>query len=210
MDQPGEQPQPRTLDAGALRALAHPLRVQLFNLLSSHGPATCTALAERVGESTGSTSYHLRQLERHGLVREDTARGNARDRWWERVPGPVHFGSPDEPDPAMRSAQYVVARELSRSQEQELDEYLRRGDEELPAEWTHAGTIGATALRLTSTELAQLAGELDALVARYRDRGAANERPGTRAVQLAYRAFPLIDGTEVPADPPSPSDDPGG
>jgi DNA-binding transcriptional ArsR family regulator len=205
-----QPPQPRTLDAGALRALAHPLRVQLFNLLSFYGPATATTLATRVGESSGSTSYHLRQLERHGLVREDTSRGNGRDRWWERVPGPVFFGSPDEPDPATRSAQYVIAREIGRSQEQELDEYLRRGEDELPPEWLRAGTIGAAALRLTSAELAELAHEIDLLVGRYRDRGAGNPRPGTRPVQLAYRVFPLVDGVEIPADRPLPSHDPDG
>jgi DNA-binding transcriptional ArsR family regulator len=206
-----EEPQSvRTLDAGALRALAHPLRVQLFNLLSFHGPATATSLAAQVGESSGSTSYHLRQLERHGLVREDTARGNARDRWWERVPGPVLIGSPGEADPATRSAQYLVARELGRSQEHELDEYLRRGEDELPAEWTRAASIGAAALRLTSAELAELTREIDAVVARYRDRGPAQRRPGTRPVQVAYRAFPLIDGIELPGEEPLPTDAPDG
>jgi DNA-binding transcriptional ArsR family regulator len=206
-----QEPKPvRTLDAGALRALAHPLRVQLFNLLSFHGPATATSLAARVGESSGSTSYHLRQLERHGLVREDAARGNARDRWWERVPGPVYFGAPNEPDPATRSAQYVIAREIGRSQEHELDEYLRRGEEELPAEWLRAASIGAAALRLTSAELGELTREIDAVVDRYRDRGPAHPRPGTRPVQVAYRAFPLIDGVEIPEREPLPSDDPDG
>ena len=206
-----EEPQrARTLDAGALRALAHPLRVQLFNLLSFHGPATATSLAARVGESSGSTSYHLRQLERHGLVREDPERGNARDRWWERVPGPVLIGSPDEQDPATRSAQYLVARELGRSQEHELDEYLRRHEDELPEAWTRAASIGAAALRLTSAELTELTHELDSLVARYRDRGPAQRRPGTRPVQVAYRAFALIDGEEIPEAEPLPSDDPDG
>lgn len=206
-----EEPGPaRTLDAGALRALAHPLRVQLFNLLSFHGPATATTLAVKVGESSGSTSYHLRQLERHGLVREDTARGNARDRWWERVPGPVLIGSHEEQDPATRSAQYLIARELGRSQEHELDEYLRRGEDELPAEWVRAAGIGAAALRLTSTELAEITQELEGVIARYRERGAAVDRPGTRPVQVAIRAFPLMDGTEIPGEEPLPSDDPDG
>src|SRR4051794_15478416 len=205
-----QQPEPvRTLDAGALRALAHPLRVQLFNLLSFHGPATATALAARVGESSGSTSYHLRQLERHGLVREDTARGNARDRWWERVPGPVQIGTLDDRDPASRSASYLIAHEIGRSQEHELDEYLRRAEEELPEEWLRAAAVGATALRLTSAELAALTQELERVVARYRDRGAAVERPGTRPVQVAYRAFALMDGTAIPEEP-LPSDDPDG
>ena len=202
-----EPQQARTLDASALRALAHPLRVQLFNLLSFHGPATATSLAARVGESSGSTSYHLRQLERHGLVREDPARGNARDRWWERVPGPVLIGSADERDPATRSAQYLIARELGRSQEHEFDEFLRRGDDELPPEWVRATAIGASALRLTSDELAELTRGFDALVGRYRDRGAAVERPGTRPVQVVFRAFALIDGVEIPGEEPLPSDE---
>jgi DNA-binding transcriptional ArsR family regulator len=201
---------PRVLDAGALRALAHPLRAQLFNLLSFYGPATATSLADRVGESSGSTSYHLRQLERHGLVREDAARGNARDRWWERVPGPVFIGSPDEQDPATRSAQYIVARELGRSQEHELDEYLRRGEDELPPEWVRAAAIGAAALRLTSRELAELTREIDGVVERYRDRAVAHDRPGTRPVQVAYRAFPLMDGVELRAEEPLPSNGPDG
>jgi DNA-binding transcriptional ArsR family regulator len=206
-----EEPQAvRTLDAGALRALAHPLRVQLFNLLSFHGPATATSLAARVGESSGSTSYHLRQLERHGLVREDPARGNARDRWWERVPGPIFMGSADEQDPATRSAQYVVARELGRSQDRDLDEFLRRGDEELPTDWVQATTMSAAALRLTSSELADLTREYDALLGRYRDRGTAIERPGTRPVQVTFRAFPLIDGVEIAGNEPLPSAEPDG
>jgi DNA-binding transcriptional ArsR family regulator len=205
----GEPEHERVLDAGALRALAHPLRVQLFNLLSTHGPATATALAARVGESSGSTSYHLRQLERHGLVREDATRGNGRDRWWERVPGPVTIGSHGIQDAATRSAQYLIAREIGRSQQQELDEYLRRGEDELPEEWLRGATIGTAALRLTAGELAELTRELESLVDRYRSRGIANERAGTRPVELTYRAFPLVDGELIPENP-LPSGEPGG
>ena len=64
-----ETPGTRQVSLDALRALAHPLRVQLFSALTSFGPATASALAARLGESSGSTSYHLRQLEKHGFVR---------------------------------------------------------------------------------------------------------------------------------------------
>ncbi|WP_298942311.1 helix-turn-helix domain-containing protein [uncultured Microbacterium sp.] len=46
------------LDAGALRALAHPIRVRIFDILSQYGPQTASSLAERLHESSGSTSYH--------------------------------------------------------------------------------------------------------------------------------------------------------
>ena len=60
----------RVLDSGALRALAHPLRVQIYDILSQYGPQTASSLAERLGESTGSTSYHLRALAKQDLIRE--------------------------------------------------------------------------------------------------------------------------------------------
>ena len=52
----------RVLDSGALRALAHPLRVKIYDILSQYGPQTASSLAERLGESSGATSYHLRAL----------------------------------------------------------------------------------------------------------------------------------------------------
>src|SRR5688572_10834361 len=71
------------LDLESLKGLAHPLRVKILDLLSTYGPATATGLAERLGESSGATSYHLRQLARHGFVREVEGRGTGRERWWE-------------------------------------------------------------------------------------------------------------------------------
>ena len=71
-----------TPDIAGLRALSHPVRIQMLGLLRSHGPATATTLAARLGLNTGATSYHLRQLAQHGFIEEDAERGNARDRWW--------------------------------------------------------------------------------------------------------------------------------
>jgi DNA-binding transcriptional ArsR family regulator len=56
------------LDAKGLRAMAHPLRVQIIGLLRRHGPSTATGLARRLGVNSGSASYHLRQLADAGFV----------------------------------------------------------------------------------------------------------------------------------------------
>jgi DNA-binding transcriptional ArsR family regulator len=77
----------RILDAGALKALAHPLRVRLLDLLVEVGPSTASGLGRLVGENSGSTSYHLRQLARHGLIEEAEGLGTARDRYWRIVDG---------------------------------------------------------------------------------------------------------------------------
>src|SRR3954451_880596 len=70
------------LDPRGLKVLAHPLRSRLLTGLREHGPATATALAERLGTSTGATSYHLRKLASVGLV-EETDDGRGRERWWK-------------------------------------------------------------------------------------------------------------------------------
>src|SRR5262245_33640111 len=66
----------------AVRALAHPLRLELLDMLRFDGPSTATLLARRTGESSGATSYHLRQLARYGYVEEAPATGGGRERWW--------------------------------------------------------------------------------------------------------------------------------
>src|SRR6476660_9635055 len=64
-------------------AMAHPLRLQILGLLVE-GPSTASRLGRRLGESSGSMSYHLRMLARAGAVVEDAALGNRRERWWRR------------------------------------------------------------------------------------------------------------------------------
>ena len=58
------------LDGTALKAMAHPLRVQILRMLELRRRASVTSLAEELGETTGATSYHLRQLAQHGFVEE--------------------------------------------------------------------------------------------------------------------------------------------
>ncbi|WP_084533117.1 winged helix-turn-helix domain-containing protein [Nocardia fusca] len=66
--------------------LAHPLRQRILRALAENGPATSTALGAPLGENTGATSYHLRQLAQHGFIEEapELAKGN--ERWWRSPP----------------------------------------------------------------------------------------------------------------------------
>lgn len=89
-----------TRDPVRIRALAHPLRLELLDVLDDTGPATATQCADATGESVASCSYHLRILARHGYI--ERAEGSGRDRPWRsvstsraqsldrEVPGSVH------------------------------------------------------------------------------------------------------------------------
>jgi len=94
-------------DPAALEALAHPLRNRLLGLLRTDGPATASGLAQRVGESSGVTSYHLRKLAEVGFVEEETERGTKRERWWRSVHTATTWspGLPRQPRGAPRIGQ---------------------------------------------------------------------------------------------------------
>ncbi|WP_229053161.1 helix-turn-helix transcriptional regulator [Aeromicrobium sp. Leaf350] len=64
-----------------LKALAHPIRITALGELRRNGPATASELARTLDESSGSMSYHLRQLERFGFVTDDVARDGRERRW---------------------------------------------------------------------------------------------------------------------------------
>ncbi|AEW92658.1 MULTISPECIES: winged helix-turn-helix domain-containing protein [Streptomycetaceae] len=98
-------PAPRHVDARTLRGLAHPLRIHILEVLKLEGPATSAGLAERLGENTGTLSWHLRHLAAHGFIEEETGRGTRRERWWRAVRSTMVLDSAElRADPAARGA----------------------------------------------------------------------------------------------------------
>jgi DNA-binding transcriptional ArsR family regulator len=191
----------REVDAGSLRGLAHPLRVQICDRLGMHGPATATQLAEVLGESSGATSYHLRQLEKYGFVEEDTTRGSGRERFWRRVPGGLQIDSTKFIDsPATRDAAMLVVNEFQRFRLARA-EHWRHTFEQWPREWTEHSAEGSFHLKLSSEEMRQLGEELDRVVSAWVDRVGKREAGGGpwRDIDVEMSIFPL-------GDPPSPTD----
>lgn len=146
-----------------LRALSHPGRLRMLGLLRTEGPATATTLAARLGLNSGATSYHLRQLAKHGFVVEDEERGNARDRWWRAAQQmtrvePTTASTPEEHDTFDAFLQSVVI---------VYTERLQRSLEErrlLPLPWQEAGQLSDWTLRLTPERARQLVEALGAVV----------------------------------------------
>ncbi len=193
----------RTLDFESLKALAHPLRLRLFDELSTFGAATASGLAERLGESSGATSYHLRQLEKHGFVREVEGRGNARERWWERTPGGITVDHRETvADPVGRAVTELVALHFQEHSEGLLNEFLRTGYDEFPAEWTDVSSVTTINLRLTQAQLAELGTLFESTIQPWVDRHRGRDEPGARPVQIHFNSFPVPGGTPTPSAQP--------
>jgi len=180
------------LDARGLRALAHPVRVQLIGLLRKHGPSTATRLAERLGVNSGTASYHLRQLGAAGFVEEDTERGNARERWWRSVYRSIWFNDPGlaerEPEAALAYLQSVAAAYTLRTQ-RALDEF-----QTMPRAWREVFEMSDWPLRLTPAEAESLQTELRDVIARYRtDTPDANTPGEAERVSVILHVLPELD-----------------
>ena len=182
----------RVLDTGALRALAHPLRVRIYDILSQYGPQTASSLAERLGESTGSTSYHLRALAKHELIREVEDRGTARERWWERPAGGVSFANPEAMrTPAGRSATQLIMNEFLRNRHQQLMDFIAQGAPREEDPWSDGTMITTATARLTPDQSADLTRRVMALIDETVDNYRNQTGEGVRPVTIRADIFPL-------------------
>ncbi|WP_097866883.1 winged helix-turn-helix domain-containing protein [Streptomyces sp. rh34] len=180
-----------TIDARTLRAVAHPLRLRLLNTLREFGPATASKLGERLGESSGATSYHLRQLAESGLVEDAPELGKGRERWWRSVHDGTMFQAADfrtHADPEVRGAIDFVLHETATAHAQDLTTWLGTlGD--WPEEWQRGWDMSDFKIRLTPELALELAEKVHELVESYR--GVVPEgTEGSALVQTHLHTFP--------------------
>jgi DNA-binding transcriptional ArsR family regulator len=197
------------VSAAELRALAHPLRLQLLHLLRLEGSSTASELGRRLGESSGSTSYHLRVLHRVGMVAE-AERRNGRERWWAAV------GSrrliPNSLDPALPAAERAELQAAHAHVESvilERDEQaLERWESlkyDLPLEWQEAGFLGSFRIWGTADEIKELVTHVMAATEQLQKRQ-SERAPGARELNFTMRILPQAvndEGEREPKPPPA-------
>jgi DNA-binding MarR family transcriptional regulator len=181
------------MDAAQLRALAHPLRLQLLEVLRVEGPATASQLARRLGESSGATSYHLRALHRAGMIEEAKQR-NARERWWQRsaermvipnsIPGEASEGERAE----LQAAHAQIESILVERDEQAMARWMEiRYDQ--PLEWQDSQWIGNFRMWATAAEVRQFVTAVLELAQELR-KPPAGGADGRQEVHFTFRVLP--------------------
>ncbi|MEU5211383.1 helix-turn-helix domain-containing protein [Streptomyces sp. NPDC020742] len=196
---PGARPV-RRIDARSLRGLAHPLRMRILDLLTLDGPDTATGLARRLGENTGTVSWHLRHLAGHGFIEEETGRGTRRERWWRAERASRRLDTNDfRDDPDTRGALTVYLHETVQRDFEQVTSYLA---EDWAPEWRDAGClIRRSDLRLTPAQLAALNAELEQVIDRHREAArTAADHSAEGATALAEGATAPAEGAIVPAE----------
>lgn len=201
-----ERPEPRKLtDARTLRALAHPVRIALYEELAYGGAKTATELGERIGETPTTCSFHLRQLAKYGFV-EEAGGGKGRARPWRLTS--LGWYIPAAHDPETQIAGDLVIR-LSR--ERAFARYQRWQETKAgyPREWREAADDSEYLTYVTAEELKQVNKELHAVLGRFWERlkDPAKRPPGALPVETLLLSYPIEPPPDDSGAEPHPGED---
>jgi DNA-binding transcriptional ArsR family regulator len=178
-----------TTDPKAIRALAHPIRLDLMELLVAISPATAAQCGRVLGVSQASCSFHLRQLAKYGFVEDAGPGADKRERLWRIVDRHVSISTVGlDPTVTQQFSRVWAAREA-----EVIIEYVDRRMTE-PEDWRPGGGGMSTTLPMAADESAELKKQWKELLAPYEDRAARNDyrlHPGQRYVRFFMAATPL-------------------
>jgi DNA-binding transcriptional ArsR family regulator len=177
-------------DPKSIRALAHPLRLDLLQVLGAGGPATAAQCGRILGVSQASCSFHLRQLAKYGFVEDAGPGRDRRERQWRvtHVRLAVRIGAGDDRVVRQQIDRLVVEREM-----QAILDYSQRPDGADPHWQRKAGIVSAMAV-LSPDEAAGIKEKWFALLAPYiasAKTDAPAVQPGQRHVRYFMAATPL-------------------
>jgi DNA-binding transcriptional ArsR family regulator len=168
-----------------LRALSHPARRRLLDVLALDGPSTVSGLAERTEQAVGNVSHHLKVMHEAGLVIEvpEHAR-DRRERWWQRAATGFRWSETtfagSESSAAVANAASLLNLE---HQLGKVRAWMSESEIADPA-WRDAAFATDFWLQLTPDELAELSRELVELAERWRAR--TRDAGGERASVFVF------------------------
>ena len=199
-----ERPEPRNLtDARTLRALAHPVRIALYEELAFGGAMTATELGERIGETPTTCSFHLRQLAKYGFV-EEAGGGRGRARPWRLTT----IGTEFSPASGDKEAEFASEATLRLFRERQLARYQtwRATRGRYGEEWQDAAADSEYIFYLTAGELRQMNLEVHQVMSRWAQLEGRIEDPARRPAGSAQVEALLFS---FPVEPPDPAAGPG-
>ncbi|MDQ0755225.1 helix-turn-helix transcriptional regulator [Arthrobacter sp. B3I4] len=144
-------------DPKAIRALAHAARLEVISeLYSTQVSRTATELAAQTGLTPSAMSYHLRALQKWGIVIPAATAGDARERRWKAAGTDFTINSGGglaSPEFAVLDLELDAYRRRVNAYAKTRDEQRQRGE---ASEGTSAVVLASNLLYLTPAQRAEL------------------------------------------------------
>lgn len=189
----------RVEDIRAIRALAHPLRLQILDLLREQGPLTATQIARLLDNSTPNCAFHLRTLAKYGFIEEVEGKDRRERPWQVRTRGAVL--DPDAGGAAHRRAVQAATaahRRIAVAKHAAWEDW----EPSAPSAWREAAFEMDYEGALTPEELSELGRTWQRLVMQVLDRPDREVPEGAQRVHVRGLGFPIapvtIEGGDTP------------
>jgi DNA-binding transcriptional ArsR family regulator len=181
-------------DPRTMRALAHPVRLALLEVIGREGELTATRAGEILDESPGNMSWHLQTLAKYGYI-EETGGGKGRSRPWRIASISNRFQTAAEDPEAEAAGEALESIFADQAYARLRDWWKRRAS--YPYAWRHAAFTSESVGYLTADEMSELGEQIAELFSRYRDRVLNRELRPAEAEPVKLVAF----GHPVPPTP---------
>lgn len=176
-------------DPKAFRAIAHPARTAVIDELYGGVQRTASELAEHTGLSPSAMSYHLRALEKWGIVERAETAEDGRERPWKRAAKRISFRGTGGSDSTSDAVTTLYLDQMR----QELVAWRRQVRREKGA-WADAGNLSRGRIYLTAEELQRLDRVvLDTIDEMGRDRDADDHPADSRRIAFFWATAPLVE-----------------
>jgi predicted transcriptional regulator len=190
-------------DPKAMRAMAHPVRMALLELLEVSSTLTATQASEVLGESPANCAFHLRTLAKYGFVRE-AGGGKGRERPWTRAHQSISLTTSQQENAQAEIAAGALARVWQgRSLERIRNALLA---DSWPEGWDDAVRASDSIRFLTVEEAVQVGDEMRQILDRYigRREDPASRPAGALPVEVAFYVFPVTELADLSASAAAP------
>lgn len=179
-------------DPKVLRAVAHPVRLDLLDLLFREGPLTASRCAELLGLTAKVCSYHLNVLGLHGLI-EETGTGKGRARPWRLSRRNLTYERTEGEDESTRQIADQFAHTMLARDVRQIENFIS-GRHSLPKEWRNVSALIHRPATLTPEQLQALGAELQEVLDRHVCPAPSdtvdNYDPKSRPVSISIYAVP--------------------
>jgi len=175
-------------DPRAIKALAHPARLTVLDVLGDGAEMTATECAQAAGVSPSAMSYHLRALEKWGFVERAAGSSDGRERPWRALGGSWRIE--DVPDRVAATATSAVVSAMLDRLRNDVTAWFAR-EHEQPKEWRDVAAVENSNLWLTPAEAEELQDLYRDFVERHRGRSATDHPAGARRVRASRVLIPV-------------------
>lgn len=175
-----------------LRALAHPTRLALLDLLRVRDTLTASEGATLLGLTPKTCSYHLRILAAQGLVEPAVVEGaSLRERHWRRATPETDVPLADAPtdDPETGKAQEQFMRVRLHRDQALLQEFVATHDER-HAGWNTSVTMHSRTALMSPAELSAWGREVESITREHVRRAELASSEAQEPVRLILYGFP--------------------